>query len=317
MPEIWAPRSVLYRKCRTSYKVGETLVPRSYHSKLGRRRSILSGMRMLIISRNFYMGSWFASSFTSQMPILLIPLLLAAAGMAIPAKAATTQQDLACSCLSSWVQDNATWHGCVSTGWCIVSSSCTTYVGTSPGSTPANQKFVRCNPTALPPSASLTPARSPPPARLPPPARSPPPARLPPPARSPPVRPPPARPPPARSPVLSSCSCLSSWTYLGSTYPGCIATGWCFVSSKCTSYDGTVTVNGASQKWATCIVSADPPSPPPPSPNPQPPPFPPGSQPCGFYRRTDDADLIVRTGGIQIWTCWNAVVPQAVVNARR
>ena len=62
-------------------------------------------------------------------------------------------EDLTCSCLSTWIQDGSTQHGCVSTGWCQVSSSCASYTGTSPGSTPANQKWVYCTQTASPPPA--------------------------------------------------------------------------------------------------------------------------------------------------------------------
>ena len=56
----------------------------------------------------------------------------------------------ACQCLNTWTHFNAVQYGCIRTGWCIVSPSCMSYVGTSPGSDPPNQKYTFCTPGASP-----------------------------------------------------------------------------------------------------------------------------------------------------------------------
>ena len=134
--------------------------------------------------------------------------------------------------------------------------------------------------------------------------------KSPPPNKSPPPKsPPPNKSPPLKSPSPKSCECLTSWKFNNKMWSGCLTTGWCATSNNCASPTGyTDNGGGVVIPWITCSPMQ---SPPPTSPPP------PGTQPCGFYRRTEDSDLINKTGGIQIWTCFGQVVPQAVRIARR
>ena len=241
----------------------------------------------------------------------------------------------------------STWHGCLSTGWCQTSSSCTSYVGLASGSSPPNQPWIYCgsgSPKAPPPSSV-----PPPPLLLLLPQPLPPPLQT--------LRPLPPSPP-------RGCGCLGTWAFNGRTWNGCLSTGWCVILLGCPYAAGTINISsdGLSNPapWlvlrpksqCACLLMWDslhpiqsfiallnynglngtqcrarcnpannspfPQFPPAPAPPTLPPPFPPGSQPCGFYRRTEDGNLTVRTGGIQIWTCGaNAVSAAAVRIARR
>ena len=218
-----------------------------------------------------------------------------------------------CGCLTSWRYNNDTWSGCLYTGWCSTSTSCASPTGYADNGGGVEFPWIYCDPKRNPPSSLRL--KPPPPSPLPPPKpslRSP----LPPkpfPKPSGPSPHPPLSPPPAGS--GQPCECLKAWRYGNNAQSGCRSDGWCATSNSCASPEG---YGDGNFPWIFCdpLLYPPPSRKPLPSP-PSPPPFPPGSQPCGFYRRTEDSDLINRTGGIQIWTCLGHVVPQAVRIARR
>lgn len=211
-----------------------------------------------------------------------------------------------CQCLTSWRDgQNVEWHGCLSTGWCAVASDCSSFTGFTQQSTPPGQKWSYC-------SSSLPLQRAPPspPLLIQSPTQWP---RLP--LPSPPTPPPPSLPPPyppVRLPPSDPCQCLPTWRNGQKVeWHGCLSTGWCVVASDCSSYTGTTQQSTPpGQKWSYCGSKLAPPPPWPPS-------LPSTSQPCGFMRRTEDTDLVVRTGDVQIWTCAGVVTGEAVRIGRR
>ena len=81
-----------------------------------------------------------------------------------------------------------------------------------------------------------------------------------------------------------------------------MSNGWCLTSSSCSTPSGLTDSSygsaSANKPWILCTNNGYQAPSPPPKLYPPPPP-----DSCNFLRRTEDADLIKRTAGIQIWSC--------------